>query len=82
MGNFTNCESIFQHNKKLFLMPPRETSDHYLLYPDELLNRRSELVTKCRHENTVLSKTLIVKTEVPLYEILLTHISEIPSISI
>ena len=54
MGNLTKCESIFQHNKKLFLMPTRETSDHYLLYPDELLNRRSELVTKCRHENKVL----------------------------
>ena len=25
-------------------------------YPDELLNRRSELVTKCRHENKVLLK--------------------------
>ena len=50
-------------------------------YPDELLNRRSELVTKCRHENKVLLKTLIVKSEVPLYGILLTHISETPSIS-
>ena len=25
-------------------------------YPDELLDRRSELVTKCRHENTFLFK--------------------------
>ena len=25
-------------------------------YPDELLNRRSELVTKCRHENKFLLK--------------------------
>ena len=25
-------------------------------YPDELLNKRSELVTKCRHENKFLLK--------------------------
>ena len=30
MGSLTNCESIFQHNKKVFFMTPRETSDHYL----------------------------------------------------
>ena len=30
MGSHTNCESIFQYNKKEFFMPPRETSDHYL----------------------------------------------------
>ena len=34
-------------------------------YPDELLNRRSELGTKCRHENKFLSKkTLVVIIEV------------------
>ena len=30
MGSLTNCESMFQHNKKVLFMPPRETSDHYL----------------------------------------------------
>ena len=34
-------------------------------YPDEPLNRRSELVTKFRHENKfLLKKTLIVTIEV------------------
>ena len=28
--SLTNCESMFQHNKKLFFMPPRETCYHYL----------------------------------------------------
>ena len=28
--SLTNCESIFQHNKKLFFMPPREACYHYL----------------------------------------------------
>ena len=38
-------------------------------YPDELLNRRSELVTECRVENKFLLKTLIVTTEVPVKEL-------------
>ena len=34
-------------------------------YPDELINRQSELATKCRHENKFLKKkTLIVTIEV------------------
>ena len=46
----------FQYNKKVFFIPPRETSDHTYPYPDQLLNRRSELATKCRHENKFLLK--------------------------
>ena len=30
MGSLANCKSIFQYKKKVFFMPPRETSDHYL----------------------------------------------------
>ena len=30
-------------------------------YPDQLLNRRSELVTKCRHENKFLLKNFSSK---------------------
>ena len=30
MGSLTNCENIFQSNKKVFFMPPWETSDYYL----------------------------------------------------
>ena len=30
MGSLTDGESIFQYNKKVFFMPPRETSDHHL----------------------------------------------------
>ena len=37
-----------------FLMPPLMIITY--LYPDERLNRRSELVTKCRHENKFLLK--------------------------
>ena len=55
MGNRTNCESIFQYNKKVFFMPPQETSDHYLSISGWTI-RRSELVTKCRHENKFLLK--------------------------
>ena len=53
IGSLTNCENIFQYNKKTFFMSPRETSDPYL---DELLNRRSELVLKCKHQNQFLLK--------------------------
>ena len=56
MGSLKNCENIFQYNKKVFFMPLREISDHYLPISIELLNRRSELVTKCRHENKFLLK--------------------------
>ena len=31
MGNFAIYERIFQHNKKMFLVPPRETSGRNLL---------------------------------------------------
>ena len=30
MGSLTDCESIFQYNKKVVFMPPQETSDHHL----------------------------------------------------
>ena len=30
MGSLTNCENIFQYNKIVFFMSPRETSNHYL----------------------------------------------------
>ena len=54
LGSLTNCESIFiviligkscslsLHEKLAIITYP---------YPDERLNRRSELVTKCRHQN-------------------------------
>ena len=29
-GSLTNCENIFQYNNKVFVMPPRETSNHFL----------------------------------------------------
>ena len=37
-------------------MRPQEISNYYLSYPDELLKRQSELVTKCTHENAFLLK--------------------------
>ena len=54
LGSLKNCESIFiviligkscslsLHEKLAIITYP---------YPDERLNRRSELVTKCRHQN-------------------------------
>ena len=39
--------SVCLHEKLVIITYP---------YPDELLNRRSELVTKCRHENKFLLK--------------------------
>ena len=30
MASLTDCESIFQHTKKVFFMYPRETSENYL----------------------------------------------------
>ena len=56
MGSHTNWESIFQQNKKVFLMPPQNLAVITYPYPDELLNRRSEQVAKCRHENKFLLK--------------------------
>ena len=38
-------------------------------YPDELLNRRPELVTKCRHENKLPLKIFNITTEVPIKEL-------------
>ena len=46
--NITKWCSLCLHEKLAIINYP---------YPDELLNRRSELVTKCRHENKFLLKT-------------------------
>ena len=46
-SSVTKRSSLCLHEKLLIITYP---------YPDELLNRRSELVTKCRHENKVLLK--------------------------
>ena len=35
-------------------MPPREIRNPFYLNPDELLNKRSELVSKCRHAKKIL----------------------------
>ena len=47
--NITKRCSLYLHEKLLTIA---------YLYPDELLNRRSELVTKCIHENKFLLKNL------------------------
>ena len=46
-SNITKRCSLCLHEKLAIITYP---------YPDELLNRRSELVTKCRHENKFLLK--------------------------
>ena len=46
-SNITKRYSSYFHEKLAIITYP---------YPDELLNRRSELVTKCRHENKFLLK--------------------------
>ena len=46
--NITKRCSLCLHEKLAIITYP---------YPDELLNRRSELVTKWRHENKFLLKT-------------------------
>ena len=47
-SNITKRSSLCLHEKLAIITYP---------YPDELLNRRSELVTKCRHENKFLLKS-------------------------
>ena len=47
-SNITKRCSLCLHEKLAIITYP---------YPDELLNRRSELVTKCRHENKFLLKS-------------------------
>ena len=54
MESLTNCKNIFQYNKKVFLFLHEKLAIITYPYPDELLNRQSELVTKCRHENKFL----------------------------
>ena len=46
-SNITKRCSLCLHEKLAIITYP---------YPDQLLNRRSELVTKCRHENKFLLK--------------------------
>ena len=46
-SNITKRCSLCLHEKLAIITYP---------YPDELLNRRSELITKCRHENKFLLK--------------------------
>ena len=59
-SNITKRCSLCLHEKLAIITYP---------YLDELLNRQSELVTKCRHENKFLLKTLIVTIEVPIKEL-------------
>ena len=59
-SNITKKCSLCLHEKLAIIAYP---------YPNELLKRRSKLVTKCRHENTFLLKTLIVTIEVPIKEL-------------
>ena len=49
-SNITKRCSLCLHEKLAIITYP---------YPDELLNKRSELVTKCRHENKFLLKSFI-----------------------
>ena len=49
-SNITKRCSLCLHEKLAIITYP---------YPDELLNKRSELVTKCRHENKFLLKNFI-----------------------
>ena len=56
MGSLTNCKSIFQHNKKVFLCLEEKLAIITYLYSDELLIWQCILVTKCRHENKFLLK--------------------------
>ena len=48
-SNITKRCSLCLHEKLAIITYP---------YPDELLNRRSELVTKCRDDNKLLLKNL------------------------
>ena len=54
MGSHTNCESILLYNKECSLCLHEKLAIITHPYPDEVLNRKSELVTKCRHENKYL----------------------------
>ena len=56
MGSLMNCEIIFNITKRCSLCLHEKLAIITYPYPDELLNRRSELVTKCRHENKFLLK--------------------------
>ena len=56
MGNLTNCESLFQHKKVVSYASTRKKQSLTNTYPDELLNRQSELVSECRHKNKFLLK--------------------------
>ena len=46
-SNITKRCSLCLHEKLAIITYP---------YPDEIINRRSELITKCRHENKFLLK--------------------------
>ena len=48
-SNITKRCSLCFHEKLVFITYP---------YPDELLKKRSDLVTKCRHENKFLLKNI------------------------
>ena len=56
MGSFTNCKKYSNITKRCSLCLHEKLAIITYPYPDELLNRRSELVTKCRHENKFLLK--------------------------
>ena len=45
---------ILQHYKKVSFMSPRKLEIVNYPHPEELLNKRSELVSKCRHANKCL----------------------------
>ena len=56
MGSFTNCKKYSNITKRCSLCLHEKLAIITYPYPDELLNRRSELVTKCRHKNKLLLK--------------------------
>ena len=53
-SNITKSYTLCLHEKLAIISYP---------YPDEHFDRLSELVTKCKHENTFLFKTLLVTIE-------------------
>ena len=57
VGNNSNCCTIHKHIKATFFMSPREISYTHVS-KSECTFKRSELVSKCRHENKFLSQTL------------------------
>ena len=54
MAHFKICGTLFEHTKKCRLCLQEKFEILAYPNPDELLNKRSELVSKCRHVNKFL----------------------------